>query len=272
MLTELHGKGGNVCQLAKQGKIHCPLIVRPTSEDVITGNLVRTLRLLNPRWWLPDFLNAAVGDQRFRRQVFRKLEIKLWQNQPCYPREFLPWEEGSTQVDAIITWQNPPTTVYLELKYGSELSDSTARNDGSGRYPADQLIRNLRVGLWRTGWLRPTGLFPVQPRDFVLVLISPRCGNQLVREYRNITVLKKAIPHGALLEELPRNPFLGEIGYVEIVQILRRQHRWFSRPEQLAIDEIATYLDFKRSNLSKSLGQERGSLRQGNLNGFTTEH
>jgi hypothetical protein len=55
MLTELGGKGGSICQQALDGKLRCPLIVRPTSEDVITGHLWGTLSVLNPRWWLPDF-------------------------------------------------------------------------------------------------------------------------------------------------------------------------------------------------------------------------
>jgi len=57
MLTEMLGKGGRVCQPAREGKLKCPLIVRPTSEDVITGQLFGTLRAINPRWWLPNLLN-----------------------------------------------------------------------------------------------------------------------------------------------------------------------------------------------------------------------
>lgn len=108
MLTELHRKGGCLCQPAKEGKLRCPLIIRPTSEDVITGHLFQALKILNPRWWLPDLLNEALGVTCFRRQVYRALKIELWQNRPCYPRELLPWDEGSTQVDASITWENPP--------------------------------------------------------------------------------------------------------------------------------------------------------------------
>ena len=37
MLTELYGKGGRVCKEARKGNIRCGLIVRPNSEDVITG-------------------------------------------------------------------------------------------------------------------------------------------------------------------------------------------------------------------------------------------
>src|SRR3954468_16242104 len=102
MLTEMLGKGGNLCSPARRGEIHCPLIVRPTSEDLITGHLVQSLRVLNARWWLPDLLNAGLGTDRFRRQYFRRLRIEPWRNRPRFPRELLPWEEGSTQVDITI--------------------------------------------------------------------------------------------------------------------------------------------------------------------------
>src|SRR5579883_118198 len=82
MLTEMLGKGGTLCSQARSGQIHCPLIVRPTSEDVVTGHLFQPLRCINPRWWLPDLLNGALGTNRFRRQVYRRLKIELWQNQP----------------------------------------------------------------------------------------------------------------------------------------------------------------------------------------------
>lgn len=126
MWTELNGKAGCLCQPAKEGKLRCPLIVRPTSEDVITGNLFQALHVLNPMWWLSDLLNQALNHQRFKRQVYRKLQINLWGNRPYFPRELLPWAEGSTQVDATLTWENPGTTVFFEMKYGAELSAKTA--------------------------------------------------------------------------------------------------------------------------------------------------
>ena len=113
MLTELRGKGGNLCSHAKSGEIRCPLIVRPTSEDVITGHIFQSLGYLNPRRWLPDLLNAGLGFDRFRRRYFRDLKIRLWQNQPCYPRELLPFDEGSTQVDVVLRWEKtrrPPSS------------------------------------------------------------------------------------------------------------------------------------------------------------------
>jgi len=82
MLTELNGKAGRVCKEARKGNIRCGLIVRPTSEDVITGHLAQAFRVLNPRWILPDLLNLGLKARRFRRQVFRELQVEPWRNRP----------------------------------------------------------------------------------------------------------------------------------------------------------------------------------------------
>jgi hypothetical protein len=174
MITELHRKGGCFCQPAREGKLRCPLIVRPTSEDVVTGNLFQVLKVLNPRWWLPDFMNEALGVRAFHCQVFRGLRIEPWVNKPIYPRELLPWDEGSTQVDVSITWENPPTTVYVEMKYGSELSPTTSRNHGQHGFPADQLSRNARVGLLECGYFNLQRLFEGKKRDFLMLVIIRR--------------------------------------------------------------------------------------------------
>jgi hypothetical protein len=211
MLTELNGKGGCLCEPARKGELRCPLIVRPTSEDVVTGELFGTLRHLNPRWWLPDMLNRALGVERFRRQVFRDLRIELWQKQRTYPRHHLKWDEGQTEVDVVITWENPATTVFIEMKYGSPLSAKTVNNNGSAGFPADQLIRNARIGLWENGWFREDLLFHAPPRDFVLLLLTPSSGNPLVQEYRDPDRLKSSIPDGERLKNLPLAPFIGEL-------------------------------------------------------------
>jgi hypothetical protein len=256
MLTELYGKGGSLCQPAREGKLHCPLIVRPTSEDVITGHLFGTLKVINPRWWLPDLLNRALGTQRFRRQVFRKLKIELWQKQPAFPRHLLKWDEGQTEVDVKITWENPPTTVFIEMKYGSPLSATTSNNNGHGQYPSDQLIRNARVGLYQCGWYEEERLFDMPRRDFVVILLTPKSGNPLVREYQNYDRLQSAIPHGDRMMELPRSPFIGELGYRDVIGLLNHQCRWFSPPERKLIDGLNEYLTCKLSQLRGANGQE----------------
>jgi len=245
MLTEMLGKGGNVCQPARDGQLRCPLIIRPTSEDVITGHLFQALRILNPRWWLPDLLNGALGTARFRTQVYRRLQIELWKNRPVYPSELLPWNEGSTQIDVTIRWENPPTTVLVEMKYLAELSARTAANDGRHGYPSDQLIRTIRVGLWECGWFRPDGFFPISPRDLVVLVIGPGRGNPLVELYRHGDCLLDAIPCREKLRGLPRLPFVGEASYQDIRHILRQNRRWLTRAERQLLDDLVDYLSFK---------------------------
>lgn len=251
MLTEICGKGGNVCRPAKQGEIRCPLIVRPTSEDSITGNLFQVLRAINPRWWLPDLLNQALGTDRFRRQVFRNLQIELWKSRPAYPRDMLPWNEGSTEVDVTITWENPPTTVFIEVKYMANLSTQTTHDDGASGF-SDQLTRNVRVGLLECGWFQRSHLFQVEPRDFVFILLSPTNGNRLVERYRDTHRLRGAIPHNSDLIGLPRTPFIGELTFGEVSQLVNRKRRWLSRAERLLADDLTTYLGLKMSRSQRS--------------------
>jgi len=258
MLAELNGKGGCLCEPAKRGELRCPLIVRPTSEDVVTANIFGILKALNPRWWLPDLLNQALGADRFRQQVYRKLRIETWQKQRAYPRHHLPWDEGQTEVDVVITWENPPTTIFIEMKYGSGLGSITVNNDGTVGFPADQLIRNARVGLRENGWFDEDYLFEIPPRDFGLVLLTPFIGNPLVRKYRDPTLMKAAIPHGDKLTTLPRLPFIGELGYRGLVDILRSNQRWFSRPEREMIEQLTDYLRFKLHQLPTFNGHGRG--------------
>lgn len=243
MLTEIHGKGGRVCREAKKGNIRCGLIIRPTSEDVITGELAQAFRVLNPRWWLPDILNIGLKARRFRRQIYRGLQVEPWRNRPYYPRELLPWAEGSTQVDLTISFENPPTTIYFEVKYLADLSPHVA--NGHAGFPSDQLIRNVRVGLLECGWFQRENAIPVPPRDYVCILLSPTKGNELVQYYRNTEKVKTAIPHSEKLVGLPRNPFIGELAYSDLIQVLQHQRRWFTRPEKKILDHVVDYLTFK---------------------------
>ena len=250
MLTELNGKGGSVCESAKSGKIRCPLIVRPTSEDVITGNLFQVLGALNPRWWLPDLLNYGLGAARFRRQNFQGLKIDLWKSRGYFPRELLPWREGRTEVDVTISWENPATTVFLEMKYLSPLSKSTSGDDGSSGFPSDQFIRNIRVGLLEAGWFERDELFESAPRDFCILLVSMNKLDSLADQYRDPDHVCASISSQNRLKGLPEAPFVGQIDYRAIQSILRRNLNEFHRTEQHLIQQLNEYIDLK---LTKSV-------------------
>jgi hypothetical protein len=249
MLTELHAKGGRVCEPAQSGQMRCPLIVRPSSEDVITGEIVQVMRTVNPRWWLADFLNTALGARRFGQQVYRRLRIEPWVNHPPYPRELLPWKEGSTQVDIEISWENPPTTVFIEAKYGSDLSWNTSNSAGSGKFPGDQLIRNIRVGLHHCGYFHTSRLFESAPRDLVVIVLGPSPDHRLVHRYRSEKALRKAIPKSHLLTGLPGEPFVGQIGYGQIREVFRGRSRFLTRAERVAVDSLEEYLAYKKRHV-----------------------
>lgn len=245
MLVELGGKGGRVCQPACDGELRCPLIVRPNSEDAITGNLFGVLQAINPRHWLPHLLNEALGVQRFHTQVYRNLKILLWQKQPIMPCHLVPWKEGSTEVDVVITWENPATTVFIEMKYKAGLSENTSHNFGHNGYPSDQLIRNARVGLYQCGYYEEPRLFEIPKRDFVLLLVSPNPQTELVQRYRDPEQLRRSIPNGDLLKTLPRFPFIGSIAYRTMIKILQLQLRYMSLPERTLSSQLLRYLEHK---------------------------
>jgi hypothetical protein len=244
MLVELHGKAGTLCQPARFGQQHCPLIVRPTSEDNVTAHLVHTLRLLNPRHWVSDLLNAAVGGDRFPRQVYRRFRVEPWVKKSPFPRHLIPWAEGGSEIDVQLSWENPPTTVFVECKYGSALSGRTNQNDGSHGFPSDQLIRNIRVGLHECGRYRANALFDSEPRDFAVIVLAPDTGIPQVPKYRDPDRLAKAIPHGDRIA-WPRTPFVGETGYKAIRNLLLARRRFTTRAERHAIDQFVEYLTFK---------------------------
>lgn len=253
MLTELGGKSGGLCEPAKRGELHCPLIVRPSSEDVVTGNIFGVLKSIDPRWWLADLMNQSLGSKRFRQQVYRQLNIELWQKQPSFPRHLLPWEEGQTEVDVEITWENPRSTIFVEMKYGSPISLRTQNNNGNGKYPGDQLIRNARVGLYKCGWYgEPERLFDIPQRDFVLLLLSPRPCNTLVQKYRDAEQLLESIPHANRIAKLPRLPLIGEATYKTLVEVLQRNLRFMSRAEKIQAELLCKYLEYKLQTLRRT--------------------
>lgn len=97
-------------------------------------------------------------------------------------------------------------------------------------------------------------LFHTSKRDFVLILLTPTRGNPLVQEYRNPEALRTAIPQNERLTELPLSPFIGELSYKDVDNILSQQRKWFSKPEQRLVDNLSEYLKFKLSQLKTSNG------------------
>ncbi len=252
MLTELGGKGGSLCELARRGELKCPLMVRATSEDVVTGNIFTCLQAINPRWWLPDLLNTALGCNRFSTQIYRRFTIDLWRKQPTFPAYLLPWEEGKTEVDVEISWENPPTTVFIEMKYGSPLSATTVNNNGHNGHASDQLVRNIRIGLYKCGWYAQNLLFEQAVRDLVVILFAPEIGNTLAAKYRDHSHVIRALPNPSDLRGLPAVPFVGEFSYGELSKILKANTRFMSAAERMLVRLLLDYLELKLHQFRQS--------------------
>ncbi len=245
MLVEINGKGGGFCDQVKRGKLRCPLRTHPRSEDVVTSYLWGALQCINARWWLPDLLNTALGEGRFRRKIFRRLNVSLWERQTGIPKYSTPWSESATEVDVVVKWENPPTTVFVEMKYGSPLAKSTAASSTNSQFPNDQLIRNVRVGLWKCDWFQGPRLFQTKPRNFYTVVMAPNTGNELVAKYQSNQVVRSSLPNSKELAALPAKPFVGELSFHQLIQILRKNSRHFTRSEVLLADQLKSYLAHK---------------------------
>lgn len=194
-------------------------------------------------------LNTSLGTAKFHQQIYRDFRLQLWRKQPRIPRYLLPWEEGSTEVDVELSWENPSTTVFIEMKYGSSLSPSTVNCNGKGAFAADQLIRNVRVGLHKCGWYREDLLFRPSPRNFVVMVFAPTSGNALVQKYRDRMQLLESIPFAEKLIGLPTVPFVGELRYSQLVEILNGNVRFMSQSERVLVGQLERYLDLKLSQL-----------------------
>lgn len=183
--VELRGKGGCVCQPARRGEIRCPLIVRPTSEDVVVGNVFGTLQHIPPHLWLNAILNQALGTDEFRQVWFKDFSLRLWEKQPRYPPELLDFREGHTEPDVIIEWENPPTTVWIEAKWLSGFSKGTVNKADN-----DQISRSIRMLRYQAGQIQADRLFHTPQRRgvLILVLLKPLSGELLQLQANHVAV------------------------------------------------------------------------------------
>jgi len=176
--VELHRKGGKVCPQAQQGTIKCPLIVRPTSEDVLTGNVFGMLQHIRPHLWLNPLLNQAIdGDPqsgRFHQVWFKDFQIRFWERQARFPPELLDFKEGRTEPDIVIEWENPPTTLWIEVKYLSSFSKGTVHCADN-----DQISRSIRTLMAETGHIQANRLFDTPLRRALWVAITLNGGEGL---------------------------------------------------------------------------------------------
>jgi len=244
--TELNGKGGRVCEQARKGEIHCPLMIRSTSEDLLTGNVFGMLKHIRPHLWLNPLLNLALdGDAdsgRFRQVWFKDFEVKFWERQARFPPELLDFKEGRTEPDVIIEWENPPTTVWIEAKYLSGFAKGTNDSDDN-----DQVLRGVRTLLVDTGHMKPSRLFDPPQRAAVWLALLTYKPEPVVDQYRDNAALLRAIPMAEAVHSLPTLPFIGTLTWGDIRDALYRCSTALPLVERSITESLIAYLEYKQT-------------------------
>ena len=242
--VELNGKGGKVCEKARCGEIRCGLIVRPTSEDVLVGNVFGMLKHIRPHLWLNPLLNLALHDDPrggpFRQVWFKDFRVRFWERQARFPPELLGFREGHTEPDVVITWKNPPTTVWIEAKYLSGFATGTTNSEDN-----DQVIRSLRTLLVATGHIRPARLFDTPLRRPVWLAMTMEGDEALVEVYRNPSIVRSRLAEITEHPVLPERPFLGWVPWPRAAGILGDSSMGAMPAEKSVLDRVAAYLSYK---------------------------
>lgn len=148
------------------------------SEDVVTWNVFRTLRQIDPSTWLPALASRGLPKQPAPDTA--GLAVLIWKSVRPPPSLLLRADEGASEIDVVL--ETPSWVWFIEAKYRSDISDRT-----SSRPTRDQVIRNIDVGSYYAG-----------TRDFFFSLLvdsSARSaiGAGAVDRYRDLAVARETL-------------------------------------------------------------------------------
>lgn len=150
------------------------------SEDVVTWNVFRTLRQIDPRHWLELLMRRVSGD--FSPKTLDAAVVQLWQSVSPPPSLLLTGDEGESEVDVVI--EHPEWVLFIEAKLNSDVSTGTTT-----RPERDQLLRNIDVGSYYAG---------VRDFYFAFLVSDPAKSSQgaaLLDEYRDHATVVARLPH-----------------------------------------------------------------------------
>lgn len=244
-------KAGRVCDRTYRKGPGCPLILRQTSEDVLTGNVFGILRRIRPSLWLRPFLNHAFRTKHFRSCSLAGLNISFWTR--VTPPASRARIEGFTEVDVMIRCRD--LVVFVEAKYRAPLSTGT-EHDGS----RDQVIRLLDVAFEMT----MAGQFYTR-RPYVLVLGSAPTEPDLVSRYRDADTVAEALAtrrrfpeHRQIAQLLARR--IGYATWSDLAKIVGGRLSAARPTERLFLLDVVDYIGLKMSTLKLGPGLQRQML------------
>ena len=150
------------------------------SEDVVTWNVFRTLRQIDPNLWVEPLMTEAFGSSPVSN--LKSTTVELWRGVPPPPALLQSGDEGISEIDIVI--ENPHWVMFIEAKLTSDISIGTTT-----RPNRDQVLRNLDVGSFYAG-----------VRDFYFAMLvrdqsrSPQ-GAARVAAYEDRHALRERLPH-----------------------------------------------------------------------------
>lgn len=229
--------GKKVCPPNYVRKSNCPLIVRTTSEDLLTANVFGILKNLDPTIWLRRFLGEAIKGKDFSRHTFENLSFEFWKKyRPPVNRKY---HEGISEVDVTISYKDG--IIFIEAKY---LAPVNLRTTSDPR--RDQIIRYLDLAAYH--FLN----HPDRVKEFYFVLITDSDRPPwILTRYKYPRNLVKGLTHQGLF---PVNEDIGRllskgIGWLswrqlkKILEITRGHFR--TEVEKRFLDDLLAYLDHK---------------------------
>jgi len=237
-LLELSGKTGHVCPKGFTRTGPCPLILRATSEDLVTATVFGILKNLRPEKWLAPWLNEAFETTEFARVTFDDLAFQLWPSLKAPPG--LPHREGASKPDLMISFDS--TVVLIEAKYRSPLAANTS--NGQGR---NQFLRFLDCLHHHHGGAT---LFAKRLYAMTLTTTVP----EIVNRYkdpgavaRDLTSFNCSPPSAAAIANAVK---VGSSTWDDLAGILAGQLEEFDDTEQAFALDVIVYLAHKLQALS----------------------
>jgi hypothetical protein len=229
--------GKKVCPPNYVRKSNCPLIVRTTSEDLLTANVFGILKNLDPTIWLRRFLGEAIKGKDFSSHTFENLSFEFWKRyRPPANRKY---REGISEVDVTISYKDG--IIFIEAKY---LASVNLRTTSDPR--RDQIIRYLDLAAYH--YLNhPDGV-----KEFFFVLIIDtdkppwiltryRYNQNLVNGLTSSGLFKPPVDTGKLLSK-----GIGWLTWKQLRKILEATKGQFTTaPERRFVDDLIIYLDYK---------------------------
>jgi hypothetical protein len=228
--------GKKVCPPFHVRKGNCPLIVRTTSEDLLTANVFGILKNLDPKIWLRRLLGEAIKGKDFSRHTFENLSFEFWKKyRPPINRAT---REGVSEVDVTLSYKDG--VIFIEAKYLATIASKTTHDPDR-----NQIIRYLDLAAYHH--LN----YPGAVRDFYLILIMDT--DEPPRVLTHCLLPKK------LIEELSGPGLFGNrsdiidllvkgtgwISWHNLNQLLKRTRDEFGMAERRFLDDLILYLTYK---------------------------